>query len=248
MKKYFLIILLILFVGIIIFLIFTRIPIKTLKKPNYQTLQVLLGEEFILHENQTAIIESEDIEIKIVKFYNLPCPKNASCFFASPYIEFETNYKGDIKRAYNNIGLKFLGYQTIIIDSDYKTYAKLQINKMKEFVKLIIHDSTPKSLTVYEEGVIVFSQEEEKSLNTVSSKEITSLKEYILNSNFFLLQEKYEKSMVLDSIAHTITTTIGEKTHTVYCYCDDDCPANFNALVEKIKSLWPHNIEYFGFS
>ena len=96
---------------------------------NYETLYVSLSEEFTLHENQSAIIENENYEIKITKFFNSPCPKGAQCIWSGIGIAFEYTYKGEVKKGTNLV--QAFGYQTTIIDTDYETYAKLKITKME---------------------------------------------------------------------------------------------------------------------
>jgi hypothetical protein len=113
-------------------------------------------------------------------------------------------------------------------------------------VELKIHDSLPKSLVIQNDGEVIFTEGEKTNQITVSSQEIESLKQYILDSNFFSLEEKYEGTGCCDFIAHTITIIAGDKTHAVYCY--NQCPKILNDLIEKIKSLWPYDIEYYGFS
>lgn len=113
-------------------------------------------------------------------------------------------------------------------------------------VELKIHDSLPKSLVIQDDGTITFKEGDKTNQIKVSVQEVEALKQYILDNNFFSLKEKYEGSRCCDFIAHTITVTIGNKTHTVYCY--NECPEKFNSIKEKIKSLWPYKIEYYGFA
>ena len=125
-------------------------------------------------------------------------------------------------------------------------------------VELLIHDSVFKSLIILNSGTIIFKEVETVSTingpkqvyrtseTKVSSREIESLKKYILDNNFFSLKERYEAEGARDFVGHTIIVTIGSKTHIVYCYYN--CPKEFNEIKEKIKSLWPDKIKYYGFS
>lgn len=96
---------------------------------NYETLYVSLGEEFTLHENQSAIIENDNYEIKITEFFNSPCPKDAQCFWSGVGIAFEYTLIGEVKGGVDLV--QAFGYQTTIIDTDHETYAKLKITKIK---------------------------------------------------------------------------------------------------------------------
>jgi hypothetical protein len=113
-------------------------------------------------------------------------------------------------------------------------------------IELKIHDSLPKSLVIQSDGTVIFKEGDKTNQIKVSVQEVEVLKQYILDNNFFSLKEKYEGSGCCDFVAHTITVTIGNKTHTVYCY--NKCPEEFNSIKEKIKILWPYKIEYYGFS
>jgi len=96
---------------------------------HYETIHASLGEEFILHENQSAIIENSSFEIKINQFYNSPCPKNTECIWSGVGIAFEYTYEGQTQKGINLA--QAFGYQTKIIDTDKETYAKLKITKIE---------------------------------------------------------------------------------------------------------------------
>ena len=113
--------------------------------------------------------------------------------------------------------------------------------------KLEIHDSgPPKSLVIQNNGAVIFREGDKTNQVKISPREIESLRQNILDSGFFSLNEKYEGTGCCDFISHTITVTIGDKTRSVFCY--NECPKEFEDMIEKIKSLWPYNIEYYGFS
>lgn len=86
-----------------------------------------LGQEFILHENESVSITNENLQIKILNFYNSPCPKGAQCIWSGVGVELEYSQNGqqvkgiDLKQAF--------GYETNIIWTDYETYAKLVVKK-----------------------------------------------------------------------------------------------------------------------
>ncbi|MEK6977747.1 MAG: hypothetical protein AABX40_05015 [Candidatus Hydrothermarchaeota archaeon] len=113
-------------------------------------------------------------------------------------------------------------------------------------VELKIHDSLPKSLTLHKDGTLIFTEGDKKDQISLSPGEVESLKQIILGNNFFSLNGKYEGSRCCDFVAHTITATIGDNTHTVYCY--NACPDGFSNIMQKIKSFWPYKIQYSGFA
>lgn len=111
-------------------------------------------------------------------------------------------------------------------------------------LELKIHDGFPKSLTLENDGIFIFREGEKTDSVKLSKAQMDSLKQFILDNNFFSLKEKYDDIFTLDLIAHTITIKIGDKNHTVYCY--NGCPEGFNNILEKIISLWPKKIQYRG--
>ena len=113
------------------------------------------------------------------------------------------------------------------------------------FVELKIHDSVPKSLVIQNNGTVVFKEGSKSNQIRVSSEEIKALKQCILDNNFFSLKKEYKDKDLFDAVGHTITITIGNKTHSVYCY--GNCPKEFGNILKKIKSLWPYEIQYVGF-
>lgn len=86
-----------------------------------------LGDEFILKENQGVRLEGTGFEMKILKFFNSPCPPDAECVWSGVGIAFEYRYNGRVKRGINLV--KAFGYKTIIIRSDYESYAVLKIER-----------------------------------------------------------------------------------------------------------------------
>lgn len=97
------------------------------QKNSYETLYVSSGEAFILHQNQSAII-NKDIEIRIVHFHNSPCPEYARCVWSGVGIDLEYYHNGEVKKGINLV--QAFGYQTTILETDHETYAKLEVNKL----------------------------------------------------------------------------------------------------------------------
>ncbi len=95
--------------------------------PFLPTLHAGLGEEFVLHKGQSAIIEPDGLEVKLVDFIYSPCPPDAVCVWSGLAVILEYRINGQLV---NDTELaKTFGYKTEIIDSDYKTYAKLKVVK-----------------------------------------------------------------------------------------------------------------------
>jgi hypothetical protein len=88
---------------------------------------IKLGDEFILKENQKVRLEGTGFELKVVRFFNSPCPPDVECVWSGIGIEFEYRCDGQVKRGVNLV--KALGYRTIIIRSDYESYAVLRIER-----------------------------------------------------------------------------------------------------------------------
>ncbi len=88
---------------------------------------VRLGDEFTLNESQRVRLEGTGFELRIVRFFNSPCPPDAECVWSGVGIAFEYRYNGQVKRGINLV--KAFGYRTIIIRSDYESYAVLRIER-----------------------------------------------------------------------------------------------------------------------
>lgn len=92
-----------------------------------ETLRVGLGEEFILHENQSAIIEPDGLEVRVTNLIYSPCPPGAECIWSGLGVVLEYRLNGQTEQGVNL--MKAFGYKTEIVDTDYKTYAKLKVTK-----------------------------------------------------------------------------------------------------------------------
>jgi hypothetical protein len=112
--------------------------------------------------------------------------------------------------------------------------------------KLEIHDSLPKEIIIQDDGTATFKEGDKINKTKISEGGISSLRQFLQESNFFSLTEKYEGSGCCDFIANTITITLEGKTHSVYCY--NQCPAEFDKMKDRIISLSPVNVEYSGFA
>jgi len=88
---------------------------------------VKLEEEFVLGENQGAKLGGTGFAIKILRFFNSPCPPDVDCFWSGIGIQFEYRYDGEVKSGINLV--KAFGYRTTIVRSDYESHAVLRITK-----------------------------------------------------------------------------------------------------------------------
>jgi hypothetical protein len=92
-----------------------------------QPSQVSLGEGFTLHANESAFIRGEGLEVRVDSFIYSPCPPGAQCFWSGLGVVLEYK-KGNETQKGVNLAEAF-GYRTAIIDTDYKTYARLNVTK-----------------------------------------------------------------------------------------------------------------------
>jgi len=92
-----------------------------------QDKSVSLNKEVILKQGVTVKIERENLEMKILKFIDSSCPPNVQCIWVGKAIVFEYKYNNEIKSGVNLV--EAFGYKIDIIDTDYKTFAKLNVTK-----------------------------------------------------------------------------------------------------------------------
>ncbi len=93
-----------------------------------KTIDINLGEEFILEKGQSAYYAGDDFKITVNDFFNSTCNVGSRCVWTGVGIAFEYSHNGIIEKG---VGVdRAFGYQTAIIDSDYKTYSKLKISKI----------------------------------------------------------------------------------------------------------------------
>lgn len=99
-----------------------------------ENLNKVLGQEFRLSENQTAVFDEPGVSIKLVGFYNQPCPQGLQCVWSGLDVYYELNVNGK-KYIHNKTGDKIGDFPFVveIINSDYKSYAVVKVSK-KEVV------------------------------------------------------------------------------------------------------------------
>ena len=95
---------------------------------NNEILSALLNEDFILYENQSVLIENEDLVITINQFFNSPCPQGAQCIWSGIGIAFEYTFHGETQTGIDLV--QAFGFRVNIINSDYNTFAELNVTKL----------------------------------------------------------------------------------------------------------------------
>lgn len=89
-----------------------------------KTIKAELGKPFVLRKNQVAELKGTDASIRITGFINSPCPKGARCVWSGQAVHLELTVAG------STVALDGSAPYTVeILDSDYKTRAKLLANK-----------------------------------------------------------------------------------------------------------------------
>lgn len=118
----------IIYIGIVILSICVLITLILIYNYNFNIKKeiklVSFNEEFTLKKGQTAKVINEEVTLKITKFVYNPCPEGAQCIWSGLDVKYELNIDG--KKVNNEYESK---YQVVIIDTDYKTYAKIKILK-----------------------------------------------------------------------------------------------------------------------
>ena len=104
------------------------LPCKIPALTHQQLIQVSLNDEFTLHKNQTAIISNTDLRIKIVEFYNSPCPPGAQCIWSGVGISFEYQFGNETIHGID--AHQAFGYEINVLDTDYETYAILKVARI----------------------------------------------------------------------------------------------------------------------
>ncbi len=90
---------------------------------------ITLGQPITMRQGSIAKLINTDWEIKIVKFYNSPCPKEVQCFWSGVGTEFEYRLNGQVQKGIDL--LQAFGYQTTIVKTDHQTYVRLVVEKIK---------------------------------------------------------------------------------------------------------------------
>lgn len=90
-------------------------------------LTVAEGEEFLIKKGQKARMRGTGFELEIINFYNQPCPPGVKCVWSGVGIEFQYRYHHQVKRGINLV--EAFGFRTVVIKSDYESYAVLMIKQ-----------------------------------------------------------------------------------------------------------------------
>lgn len=89
---------------------------------------VELGKEFRLKKGEVAAIGGTKATLRIVRFINSPCPKDARCVWSGQAVITELSVGGKVV----DPKAKDFPYVVFVKESDYKTYAVLVVDKPKK--------------------------------------------------------------------------------------------------------------------
>lgn len=95
------------------------------KTKNDQVIEAFLDSSFVLHEGQSAFFRKENLSLKILKFYNSPCPKGANCIWSGVGVEMECIRNRDTIRGID-LNSAF-GYRIHILETDHEKFVKLKM-------------------------------------------------------------------------------------------------------------------------
>lgn len=84
-----------------------------------------LGGEFRLGKDETARIADGRASLRITKFINSPCPKNAQCVWSGLAVMTELRVDGKVVPP----GAKDTPYDVVVKGSDYRTYAVFVVDE-----------------------------------------------------------------------------------------------------------------------
>ena len=103
----------------------TQIPSRIPNIPSTEMEKIVnLGEEFTLVKGESARVKGLNVSLKIKEFIYSPCPKGVQCVWSGLAVVYELNIDGkDYTNAYNT------PYDVLILDTNFKTYAKFIIEK-----------------------------------------------------------------------------------------------------------------------
>ena len=91
---------------------------------------VKLNEEIILKKNDKIKLEDEEVYVTLKKFINSPPPEGATSIWSGLAVIYELEINGEIHKT-NDVGnidgIENLQYGVDIVESDYKTFAKLKL-------------------------------------------------------------------------------------------------------------------------
>lgn len=86
---------------------------------------VSAGKEIALRKGVLARASGSDVLFKVETFVDSPCPEGAWCFWRGQSVEAAWYKGGDVRRTSD--GGEAFGYRLEIVDTDYKTYAKVKL-------------------------------------------------------------------------------------------------------------------------
>ncbi len=108
--------------------LFTTTGLATEIRSDVACIEVHLNEPVSLGKEECVKLENTRYSIRILDFFNEPCPEGVMCVWSGVGILLEHRL-GD--KTQKGMGLvQVFGYQTTISETDYETFAVLSINHL----------------------------------------------------------------------------------------------------------------------
>lgn len=102
-------------------------------------ISVELNEEITLKRNKKIKLENEEVYLTIKKFVNSPTPEGATAIWSGLAVLYKLEIDGKSYKT-NEIGIleeyESIPYIVDVLDSDYKTFAKVKIVANEDFEKI----------------------------------------------------------------------------------------------------------------
>ena len=92
-------------------------------------ISVNLCEKFWLIENQTASVESEDLQLKLTKIIYSPCPEGVMCIWSGLGAEFEVSKYNKTMLSIESHYKEFFGFKIDMMEVT-QTYVGFKISKI----------------------------------------------------------------------------------------------------------------------
>lgn len=102
-------------------------PHQTRSETNPDEITVYLAENFRIEKGETAKLDGANVSLKITGFINSPCPEGTQCIWSGLMVQYELSVDGKAYGNANNLSMTDAPYEVSVVDSNYETYAIMQI-------------------------------------------------------------------------------------------------------------------------